>query len=166
MQKLCVFVTLGLVLTLAAACGNAVSVTINGSTGMTVDDNGRSLVVVAVCSHSVDEVNISYGREGLKENQPNKQVGTWTLQKPATRTVTLDIEKPGPEWKAHKPVRFRDGKHYIVFADRSDADIEATQVDFFPADLKALKPGQVRVMSGDVWEMADFEKKACGEEGS
>lgn len=165
-KRLCAAAAISLALTATASCGNGAGVTINGSTGVTVGEDGRTLVVAAVCSHSVDEVNISLGREGLKGNEPNKQVGTWTLRKPATKSLTLDIAEPGPEWKSHKAAEFLDGKHYIVFADRSDDDIETTQVDFFPADLKALKPGQVRVMSGEVWELADFEAKACGREDS
>ncbi len=152
-----------LALTAIASCGVGPSVTINGSTGVTVGEDGRTLVVAAVCSDSVDEVNISFGRERLEDTEPNKQAGTWTLRKPATKSVTLDIAEPGPEWKTHQPAEFLDGKHYIVFADRSDDDdVETTQVDFFPADLKSLKADQVRVMSGDVWDMADFEAKACG----
>lgn len=158
----------GLMLATAAlaSCGNAAGVTINGMTGVTVGDNGQALIVVALCSDSVDEVNISFGREGLKDTDPNVQVGTWALRKPATQTFTLDVAKPGPEWKDHKPVGFLDGKHYIVFADRSDDDVEATQVDFFPSDLKALKAGEVRVYSGDVWPMKDFERKACARDNS
>ena len=159
-REICTGVFSAIALLVTASCGNAVTAEVNGMTGVTLGENGRVVIVVAICSDSVDQVGISLGREGLKDSEPNVQVGTWTLRKPATKTATLDTVKPGPEWKAHKPVELIDGLHYIVDGSKSGTDVVSIPVDFRLSDLESLRPGQVHV-DGDVWLIDEFEKKAC-----
>lgn len=131
-------------------CGNAVSTQIVGTTGMTVDHAGKPVGLVAVCDGSVDQLTISGDRTGLKEDQPNKDIGMWKASAPdAAGIVTVDLGEDAPV--------LEEGRTYIAIADRSDADAEATQVTFSLADLAALAPGHVLVRDAEVQTRADFE---------
>jgi len=159
-----------IVVALLAACGNQVDAEVVGQVGISVDEQGAPVVVVAVCTDFIDTVDISLGREGLGEGDSNPEVGTWEAQEHVTDFATLNLANPGEAWKAHAPLALEPDKHYIVLAEQAEADVEATQVDFFGKDVAGLAPGKVYTSSGDPdsvklvgHEAADFQSFACQE---
>jgi hypothetical protein len=146
---------------LATGCGNAINADLIGMTAVSVDEQGKPVVVVAVCSQHVDQVEVVGGREGLDANQPNPAVGSWTSEKQQTGTFTIDVAQPGDDWTSSAPVRLEANRQYIVIASRSDADSEATQVSFRGGDLTTLEPGQLIVRDHEVWTRAKFDQHAC-----
>jgi hypothetical protein len=143
----------GLVL---AGCGNAVDTDVNGRTGVTLDASGTPVVLVAVCHKSIDEVVISGDREGLKEDEPNAELGTWTAARPMKGIVGLSLADPGEDWSVKGSFTPEDDKGYIVIGGQAKADVEASQVSFRGSDLAKLAPGDVLVDDRKVEDRLTF----------
>lgn len=148
---------------LLAGCGNAVTTDVNGATGVTVDDQGKPVVLVMVCHSTIDQIEISADREGLKETEENKILGTWTTSKAKKGLISLDLSAPGEEWKTESSFVPEASKGYIVIASQSDADVEATQASFHGRDLESLTPDEVIAFDGQVESRSAFEK-TCDED--
>src|SRR5690606_27192746 len=106
----------------------------NGRIGITVDQQGQPVAVIAICHDSVDQAELFLGREGLKEDEANPVVATWKASDRITGTSRLSFAAPDGSWQPNKAVSVEPEKHYIITASRSDADVEAAQVDFFSGD--------------------------------
>jgi hypothetical protein len=158
-----VVLLLGSVVALSG-CGNLVTTEIVGAVGISVDTEGDPVVVVAVCDGYLDQVAVVQGREGLAEDETNPVVGTWDAAGQLTGVSELDLAAPGSDWQTRTPVSLETGEHYIVTARQVDADVQASQVDFFGRDLQGMEPGFVYTGAApelDEHEAAAFEAASC-----
>jgi hypothetical protein len=151
-----------------SGCIQGVDVTIVGQTGVSVDEDGRPLVIVAACKDHLNFIDIYFDREGLKETEPNKKVGTWTSSSPITKTFVFDIKSPGLVWTPRQGVTIEPGRGYIVEAAATDADFAATQVGFKGADLSKMRTDSVYTNVSDPdsekfkrYDRATFRADVC-----
>jgi hypothetical protein len=142
---------------LLAGCGNAVDADVNGETAVTLDAAGQPVVLVAVCHSSIDAVVVSRDRKGLKETEPNVDLGTWTASKPMKGIVSLPLADPGSDWSVKGAFDPEDAKGYIVIAYQAKADVEAQQVYFHGSDLAKLASDEVLVGDREVQKRTKFE---------
>lgn len=153
-------VLLAALIVVLTGCGNDASATIVGTTGITVNEAGKPVALVALCEGSVDQVTISGDRTGLAEDEPNPDIGTWKASEPdGSGVVTIDLGalSADPDWTMGDVPALEEGRTYIAIADQSDADAEATQVTFSLADLTPLTPKQVLVRDSEVLTRAEFD---------
>lgn len=150
---------LGVVLVafVVAGCGNAADADVNGSTGITVGQDGSPIVLVMVCHSTIDQVTISADRTGLKASDPNVTLGTWKAASAQKGLVTLDVAKPASDWASADTFHPVAAKGYIVIASQAKADVEAEQVYFHGRDLAKLTPDQVLVGDAKVEKRSTFE---------
>ena len=160
-HRIATAVVLAAIGALTTDCGNAIDAEVVGMAAVSVDRAGSPIIVVAVCSDHIDRVEVFGTREGLDENEPNPQVGSWTATDPQTGHVSIDVAAPGGDWTASGPIKLETGDGYIVNASRSDADVETTQVNFTGRDLATLDPSQIIVRDAEVWTREKFDAEAC-----
>lgn len=147
---------LALVLTPAlTACGNAVTADVIGTTAVTVGADGRPVALVRVCTGGIDTVQVLGDCTGLADDAPNPVVGTWRAGSGHDGTVELVLGAANEGWSGPEELTLDDDRTYVLTALDSDADAEATQVTFTPAQLASLAPGEVVVRDGEVLPRAE-----------
>lgn len=144
------------------ACGNAADAAILGRAGITVDEAGKPVAVVRVCHGEIDEIELLGDRAGLADDEPNPVIGTWQAERGATGTVELHLTADNDGWTGRPVAQLETGRTYVLAASDGDADAEASQVSFTPAQLADLDAGQVIVADGSVQDRSALDD--CGDE--
>ncbi|MFX0539681.1 hypothetical protein ACQBAT_01745 [Ornithinimicrobium sp. Y1847] len=120
----------------------APDINVIGGVGFAVDDQGRLMVVVEGCGRPVVRVHMAYNREGLtSDEEPNEEIGEWTLDDSQNPPAQLVISDPGPEWTG-SAVRIDPERGVIAdgLGERSDV---LTQASLAPGQIPQLEPGKV-----------------------
>ncbi len=151
------FLTLLISSTTLTACGNAADADILGRAGITVDGAGKPVAVVRVCHGEVDTVQLLGDRAGLADDEPNPVIGTWQAERGATGTIELDLTADNAGWTGEPIPQLDAGRTYVLAASDGDADAEASQVSFTPAQLTGLDAGQVIVADGSVQDRSALD---------
>lgn len=159
------------ILALAAAggCGNAVDAgPPAGLTGISVTAAGDLVIDAFICRDKVDTIEIVRDRKGLKENEENPVVRTYTSAEPLTGHITLNLARPADGWSPGTPTVFEPGKGYVVSGEGKDSETYQLNID---ADaLEALEPGGIYTSDDELTTKLtrhapeEFEKnakKAC-----
>lgn len=151
---------LGAVALLSSGCGNIITTEIIGATAVTVDDEHHPVVVVQLCTGTIDHLELSGTREGLSDEEPNPSYGGWDARSPAHGSISVNLGTGSQGWTgpAFSP---EPGRHYIVDASSSTADAATSQAVFSAEDLARLQPGQVMRGDGEVVSRTRFETDAC-----
>lgn len=118
-----------------------------GGIAVSVDDQGRPVVVVHPCEPSPLAVSMVLGRQGLGSDQTNEAVGVWTAPEPVAGTTELLLHDPGAPWDGG-PVEVLGGRTYVVDASAGGQTSLGT-VTFGHADLTAMQRGSVYVNGTD-----------------
>ncbi|MGB6006273.1 MAG: hypothetical protein WBG36_16845 [Ornithinimicrobium sp.] len=126
-----------------AGCGNLITAQTIGYTGVTVTAGGDPVAVIAVCDQSIDSVNVSEGRFGLEEDEPNTPVGDWVNDEEATGLVQVDLVTPEGPWEGPKGVDFDERTLYIVGAYSERRNASAGQVAFYGQELAHMQPENI-----------------------
>lgn len=122
----------------------APDVEIQGAVGLTVDEEGRPVLLVEPCGSAAVQVSLAGTREGLDAAETNRQEGTWTATSPSTELTELTLHRPAPTWQG-PDFTPRPGLGYIAEAGTTTRDGVITQVSFHTDDLPGLEPGTVYV---------------------
>ena len=143
-----------------------------GVTGLTVDEQGSAVIVLAVCrDHIMRGGILDSGTDG----KAYRSAGSWTASVPLGRGLTmLPVAAPPPGWVQDDPAQpLVAGVQYEAWGGTTDHNGATISVSFGTADLQELAPGTVRYRTyyekpdGSVVEGAasvpvgDFLKIAC-----
>ncbi len=135
----------GLTVVVASLSGCvAPDVEVIGALGVTVDEQQRPVVVVEACEGAATQVDLSFDREGLTEDEENEQVAAWTSDVPVPGTSELVLTAPAGPW-AGEPVDVVLDRGYIATAvGEGDREV-LSQVAFRGEDFATMEPGTVYV---------------------
>lgn len=112
-----------------------------GQVGIGVDDQGRPVGFVQVCSGHVDTARL------FAEPEPDidKWLGGWNVDPVVTNASSWSLERGGGGWSAPNPLpALTEGTVYSLNAGARDNSGTAGYVLFTLSDLEAMSPGQVR----------------------
>lgn len=129
---------------LAAALAGCIApdVEVSGALGVTVDDEGRPVLVVEACDSAAVRVSLSYDREGLTADEVNEDIAQWTAAEPVGGTSELALHAPTAPWLG-EAVELPADRGFIA-GGQGESDTEVlTQVSFRGSDLAAMDPGLV-----------------------
>jgi hypothetical protein len=162
MRRLLLMVLLAGATLLTSGC-TVISV---GQMGIGVDASGGPVAYLQVCSAHVD---------GAMLYQSDKTLGQWKSSPPVTDFATWSLASPTGSWTTETPLAdLVPGQGYIIYGWTTDNSASATYVEFDPADLATMRPGQVRyadhydtATDQEIWAVgteAEFRKAACRRE--
>jgi hypothetical protein len=138
-----VSVTVAAALTVAglSAC-IAPDVEVIGALGVTVDEDGRAVLVVEACDGAATGVDMFFDREGLADDEVNEDIASWAPTAPVRGTSRLVLHAPAEPWQG-EAVELPLERGYIASgAGEGDAEV-LSQVAFRGADLAELDPAMV-----------------------
>jgi hypothetical protein len=157
--------------------------------GVTVDEKGGPVGVVAVCSGYVNEAGLMVWNEESARPAAapvvSRDPGSWRTDAPVTDLGTWSL-RDGTSWQVVDPLNLVDGIVYQlsgagthdIEADGANAssravDNGAAGAQFTLADLRRLEPGQVLYDSGTYVEnsravsavvpLSSFRSTVCGD---
>ncbi|MEU4193547.1 hypothetical protein AB0E69_16730 [Kribbella sp. NPDC026611] len=156
----------------AAAVGLLVltgcTVPIGGVSGVTVDANGKPVIVIQMCEGHVDTAVLYLPDPDPDRAFPkDKTIGHWETDAAVTGFSQFSVETGGNGWRpvGQLAPRELDAK-YSAYGGTKDNSWSTGYIDFSIRDLATLKPGTVRVLdphSGDpkLKSLEDFKQKSC-----
>ena len=117
---------------------------------MSVDDQGRPVVVFALCNDHIDGATIYRDRTkgDPKGEDSSISVAEWEAASPVTprsaRQADLNTTAPSGFWSRVGPQEpIRPGTVYVAYGWTRDSSWFTGHVDFTLARLSNLRPGQV-----------------------
>jgi hypothetical protein len=140
------------------ACGPGQS----GAIGLSVDDDGRTIVVLQDCKGDIDE---------LKLRSPDDTiVAEWLNPRSPKGIVQFPLVEGAGRWKSRHPVPpLEETQTYSLDGRKKNDASKAIGIDFTPAMLKTLKPGEIlktnvhtTVSTTEVVTLEDFTPEDCG----
>lgn len=133
----------GLTVVLASLAGCiAPDVEVIGALGVTVDEEQRPVVVVEACEGAATEVDLSFDREGLTDDEENEPVAAWISDAPAPGTSELVLHAPAGPWEGESAEVVVDRGYIATAVGEGDSEV-LSQVAFRGGDLADMKPGTV-----------------------
>jgi hypothetical protein len=144
-----------------------------GVTGITVDENGAAVIVLAVCRDHIDVGGIlDTGTDG----KAYRSAGSWTsAQRIGPGLTLLPVAAPPSGWVQERPSRpLLPQVKYEAWGGTADHNGATSGARFTVEDLKGLSPGTVRyqqfregkdgggVATDQLIAVAEFQKAACG----
>lgn len=113
-----------------------------GALGVTVDEQGRPILVVEPCDGAAVLITLSFNREGLADDEENDDIGSWTAAEPVVGKSELVLNAPSPPWQG-VAVDLPAGRGYIAGGQGRGEKQVLTQVAFSSSDLAEMEPGRV-----------------------
>ena len=132
-----------------------------GITGVRLDVSGDLEVVAYVCAPDVDTLTVFADREGLREDEENPLVGSWSHDGALDGLVTFDLAEPGPGWTPRDGVVLDDQDGYLV--SLSSDERETSALWLAPGWTAGLRPGVV-VTSEDLLSADPSDRQAISTE--
>lgn len=120
----------------------APDVEVRGALGVTVDGEGRPVLVVEACDGAATVVTLSFDREGLTADEVNEDIARWTAAEPVPGTSALAIHAPADPWQG-EGVELPADRGYVAGGQGAGDSEVLTQVSFRGSELAALDPGMV-----------------------
>lgn len=115
----------------------------NAQVGVTVDDAGNPVLVLQDCSGSIDTLDVAVPHVP-GSGQPAPEVRL-TIKKPVKGVVQIPLYVGGGGWTPVEAIQpFTAAGDYYVSSRGHRPDSRGGGVIFSIADLKPLKPGQIR----------------------
>lgn len=144
------------------------TVEIAGATGIAVDADGRPMGVLMVCHDHIDGASL-YTDSKPDDTDDNRsvEVGRWSGDESVKGFATWSLDTAGDGWSVDKPLQpLKENRGYHLYGWTRDSSWSTGNVNFTPADLAALTPGQVRYRSGEgddykTGSVEDFRSDAC-----
>lgn len=148
MRLLGLFVSVSAVLACFSGCSYPLQVpTISGAAGVTVDEAGNPVVVIAHCQKHVERVFLG-GQPPGGGSRDWFIVAEWRLDPPITDygLVMRPLnDQPYQGWIVVQPMQplLRDF-NYAIDVQATNGHIAASDVHFTPGDLETLRPDEVQ----------------------
>jgi hypothetical protein len=148
---------------IAAACAltlTACTVPPGGVVGVTVDAQGKPVIVVQMCEGHID---------GATMYREDETFGKWEVSSPVTGFSQFDLDTGGNGWAVVGDLVGRDPKlRYTIYGWSKDNSRSANHLDFSEQELAELKPGTVLVPERKAEgnrrrSLQDFKDKTCDE---
>ncbi|WP_132187161.1 MULTISPECIES: hypothetical protein [Kribbella] len=121
-----------------------------GATGISVDGQGRPVVVFALCNDHIDGATIFRDRIAAdpKGGDSSVSVADWDAVSPVTPAIamhaSLNTAEPSASWLRVGPVEaLQPGTRYVAYGWTRDNTWFTGHVEFTLERLSKLKPGQV-----------------------
>ncbi len=150
----------GLLLT---GCFNAITVTDAGRLGITVDAAGAPVLLVMLCEKGRPYVQLVEGRtKSDLESKANVQRGEWSTDTAYRGVQRLTPADPEAGWTTTESPGAL-APDVLLVADGGTAEDDTASlvpVDFTPADLATLRPGQV-LTGGKTVSLDSFGRYGC-----
>lgn len=148
----------------------APDVEVIGALGVTVDEEQRPVLVVEACEGAATEVDLSFDREGLTDDEEIEPVAAWISDAPAPGTSELALHAPAGPWEGESAEVVVDRGYIATAVGEGDSEV-LRQVAFRGGDLADMKPGTVYTndTDPDVRELVgrsaeDFAADVCSRE--
>lgn len=136
----------GVLLTVLAGC----TVQTNGDTGVSVDDAGNLIVVLAWCGRSPDVVVIYHDRTSSDtSSDPSVTDAVYTAPALEDQFASFRLDAPSDGWSVSKPFTADPAITYTVYGGTNDNSRSTSSVRFELGDAAKLKPGMVLVPEYD-----------------
>jgi hypothetical protein len=114
------------------ACGPGQS----GVIGLSVDDAGKTIVVLQDCKGDIDEVKLRDAKDTV--------LAVWANPRSPKGIIQFPLVEGADRWRSENPVPPLDeGGTYALTGRESHDSSKAVGIRFTPAMLKSLRPGQV-----------------------
>lgn len=158
-----------LLLLLAITCAGLTGCSpgMSGAIGLTVDDSGRTIVVLRDCKGDIDELELFL--LGLPTTAPASLQVTWSNPKSPKGIVQFPLVEGAAKWKPKSPVPDLDpARFYELRGWKKNRSSKAIGITFTATELKDLAPGQIlrwKVGWGDANEIVtldEFTPDDCG----
>lgn len=113
-----------------------------GVVGLSVDADGRTMAVVAVCDEDAYLDGLALYADDAEDTED--PLGQWVRSEAITRTAELVLARPGPQWTAeHSLALLPPSSRLKIYAWTSKNRWSADGPNFIAADLARLHPDQV-----------------------
>jgi hypothetical protein len=157
-RRLSWVVTLGCAAAVLTGCGPGWS----GVIGLSVDDAGKIIVVLQDCKGDIDEVKLRAADDTV--------LAVWANPRSPKGVIQFPLMEGADRWRSEHPVPpLDDSTTYSLTGRESHDSSKAVGIDFTPAMLKSLSPGQVMVTkvgpqanTTETVSLADFTPADCG----
>lgn len=137
---------------LLAGCGNSIAdVEKVGNVGVTVDDQGKPVVLVAPCREGRVRVDVSLGRTAdMASTEKNQPVGNWTAAAASADPSELHLTDPGSGWEGDAVAAPAPEAMWVVTARFADDDETVLSGPTFDGkQLKGLSADDVLIAPAD-----------------
>lgn len=152
-----------ILLVLAVACGvlTGCSPGQSGVIGVSVDDAGRTIVVLQDCKGDIDRLKlVMLGMP--KATTPETVLVNWSNPKSPKGIVQFPLVDGAGKWKPESPVPDLDpARFYQLRGSKKDSSSKAMSITFTVTALKELAPGQIlrwKVGQGDTNEIVTLDE--------
>ncbi|TDU90423.1 hypothetical protein EV138_4014 [Kribbella voronezhensis] len=139
----------------------------SGMIGLSVDDAGRTIVVLQDCKGDIDKLKLVM--LGRLKTDPETVLVEWSNPKSPKGVVQFPLVEGAGKWKPQSPVpEFDVTRHYQLRGKKENDWSNAIDITFTPTELKDLQPGQVlRWKRGlgeanEIVTMDEYTPKDCG----
>jgi hypothetical protein len=147
----------------------ACSPTESGVIGLTVDDSGRTVVVLQDCDGDIDQLKLWDEGARPEIDADDVLLAEWHNPKSPKGIVQFPLVEGAGKWKSEQRVPELDpAKTYSLEGRSKDASSNAAGIVFTPALLKSLKPGQIlkvkilpKVNTTEIVSLEQFTPKDC-----
>ncbi|WP_157979881.1 lipoprotein [Kribbella monticola] len=139
----------------------------SGAIGLSVDDAGRTIVVLQDCKGDIDKLKLVM--LGRLQTDPEKVLVEWSNPKSPKGIVQFPLVEGAGKWKPQSPVPELDvTRHYELRGKKENGWSNAKDVRFTVTELKDLQPGQVLrwkvgyTDTSEIVTMDEYTPKDCG----
>ncbi|MEV8374015.1 hypothetical protein AB0P21_14840 [Kribbella sp. NPDC056861] len=147
----------------------ACSPTESGVVGLSVDDAGRTIVVLQDCDGDIDQLKLWDQGPRPETESDDVLLAEWYNPKSPKGIVQFPLVEGAGKWKSEQRVPDLDpAKSYVLRGRSKDASSNAAHLEFTSALLKTLKPGQIlklkvmpKVNTTEVVTLEQFTPKNC-----
>ncbi|MFD2083231.1 hypothetical protein SAMN05421678_103167 [Actinopolymorpha cephalotaxi] len=120
------------------------TVPVNGLTGISVDQQGHLIVVLAWCGRTAPDGAVIFHDVGSDESGQSVGDADYDAPKLSGGLASFRVDAPGDGWKLDgKPPRFREKITYSAFGGTNDNSWSTGNVDFQLATTRLIQPGHV-----------------------
>lgn len=157
-RRLTICVLLTTPLCLISGCAET---RIGGQTGVSVDSQGRPVIVIAVCKGEIDSLVLFDDKHPTDRSKQDVPIGEWISEHPVKEMAEVPLGSPPEGWTVEKQAgSLREGVGYAAFANDKRRHWEAAQLNFSTETLRSLTPSEVMYQRGTV-ARASFRSAAC-----
>lgn len=142
-----------------------------------VGHTGRACGCTVPAVEHIDGASLYFDDEADPQAEAGSvDAGRWSSKAPVNVASTWSFSSPTSPWTSTEPLAsLHSGTTYVLYGWTNDNSGSTAEVAFTLADLKDLRPGQVRYFAGSnaagdqalyrTGSVSDFRAYACGPDG-
>ncbi|WBQ05989.1 hypothetical protein [Kribbella sp. CA-293567] len=146
----------------------ACSPTESGVIGLSVDESGRTIVVLQDCGGDIDQLKL-WDRMQTSTSKDDVVLTEWYNTRSPKGIVQFPLVEGAGRWKSEQRVPDLDaGRSYSLTGRNKNGSSNAAGLDFTPELVKSLQPGQIlktkilpKVNSTEVVTLDEFTPRNC-----